>query len=118
MPPRMRTQSAGRPAAESLGGGTGELVSRGGRGRRPREGNDERVDELNGQGNGLGESIGVTLLMITCGLQPVSYLYDLQTSELAIYNLDPTDGRSTLSIVKCLKRCSLDAGMVICHTPT
>ncbi|GJS31800.1 putative reverse transcriptase domain-containing protein [Tanacetum coccineum] len=54
MPPRMRTQSAGRPAAESLGGGTGERVSRGGRGRRPREGNDERVDELNGQGNGLG----------------------------------------------------------------
>ncbi|GKA22335.1 hypothetical protein Tco_0708297 [Tanacetum coccineum] len=42
MPPRMRTRSAGRPAAESLGGGTGERVSRGGRGRRPREGNDER----------------------------------------------------------------------------
>ncbi|GJX62316.1 putative reverse transcriptase domain-containing protein, partial [Tanacetum coccineum] len=38
---------AGRPAAESLGGGTGERVGRGGRGRRPREGNDERVDELN-----------------------------------------------------------------------
>ncbi|GKE76977.1 reverse transcriptase domain-containing protein, partial [Tanacetum coccineum] len=53
MPPKMRTRSAGRPAAESLGGGTGERVSRGGRGRRPREGNDERVDELNGQGNGL-----------------------------------------------------------------
>ncbi|GKF08533.1 hypothetical protein Tco_0042757 [Tanacetum coccineum] len=45
---------AGRPAAESLGGGTGERVSRGGRGRSPREGNDERADELNGQGNGLG----------------------------------------------------------------
>ncbi|GKC41309.1 hypothetical protein Tco_1059031 [Tanacetum coccineum] len=54
MPPKMRTRSAGRPAAESLGGGTGERVSRGGRGRRPREGNDERVDELNGQGNILG----------------------------------------------------------------
>ncbi|GKE41396.1 hypothetical protein Tco_1468680 [Tanacetum coccineum] len=51
MPPRMRTQSAGRPAAESLGGGTGVRVGRGGRGRRPREGNDERVDDLNGQGN-------------------------------------------------------------------
>ncbi|GJV21802.1 putative reverse transcriptase domain-containing protein [Tanacetum coccineum] len=49
MSPKMRTQSAGRPAAESLGGGTGERVSRGGRGRRPREHNDERVDELNGQ---------------------------------------------------------------------
>ncbi|GJX96054.1 hypothetical protein Tco_0351852 [Tanacetum coccineum] len=54
MPPRIRTRSAGRSAAESLGGGTGERVSRGGRGRRPREGNDERVDELNGQRNGLG----------------------------------------------------------------
>ncbi|GJV93520.1 hypothetical protein Tco_1541333 [Tanacetum coccineum] len=38
---------------QSLGGERRErLVS--GRGRRPREGNDERVDELNGQGNGLG----------------------------------------------------------------
>ncbi|GJR41097.1 putative reverse transcriptase domain-containing protein [Tanacetum coccineum] len=54
MSPRMRTRSVGRPAAESLRGGTGEQVSRGGRGRRPREGNDERVDELNGQGNRLG----------------------------------------------------------------
>nr|GEX00346.1 retrotransposon protein, putative, Ty3-gypsy subclass [Tanacetum cinerariifolium] len=51
MPPRMRTQSAGRPAAELLRGGTGERVGRCGRGKRPREGNDERVDELNGQGN-------------------------------------------------------------------
>ncbi|GJV39635.1 putative ribonuclease H-like domain-containing protein [Tanacetum coccineum] len=51
---RMRTRSIGRPTAESLGGGTGKLVSRGGRGRRPRVGIDERVDELNGQGNGLG----------------------------------------------------------------
>ncbi|GKB72355.1 putative reverse transcriptase domain-containing protein [Tanacetum coccineum] len=37
MPPRMRTRSAGRPAAESLGGGTGERVGRSGKGRRPRE---------------------------------------------------------------------------------
>ncbi|GKA88746.1 hypothetical protein Tco_0810510 [Tanacetum coccineum] len=48
---RMRTRSAGRPAAESLGGGTCVRVSRGERDRRPREGNDERVDDLNGQGN-------------------------------------------------------------------
>ncbi|GKB96345.1 hypothetical protein Tco_0982482, partial [Tanacetum coccineum] len=45
---------AGQPAAESLGGGTGVQVGRGGRGRRPREGNDERVDDLNGQGNNQG----------------------------------------------------------------
>ncbi|GJU66618.1 ABC-2 type transporter family protein [Tanacetum coccineum] len=61
MPPMMRTRSAGRPAAESLGGGTGKRVSRGGRGRRPREGNDERVNDLNGQGNdqGMGANEGV-----------------------------------------------------------
>nr|GEY02172.1 hypothetical protein [Tanacetum cinerariifolium] len=61
MPPRMRTQSAGRPAAESLGWGTCVRVGRGGRGRRPREGNDERVDDLNGQGNdqGMGANGGV-----------------------------------------------------------
>ncbi|GJZ80813.1 reverse transcriptase domain-containing protein [Tanacetum coccineum] len=54
MPPKMRTRSTGRPAAKSLGGGTGVRVGRGGRGRRPREGNDERVDDLNGQGNDQG----------------------------------------------------------------
>ncbi|GJY62213.1 reverse transcriptase domain-containing protein [Tanacetum coccineum] len=61
MPPRMRTRSAGRPAAESLGGGTGERVDRGRRGRRPKEGNDERVEDLNDQGNnqGLGANRGV-----------------------------------------------------------
>ncbi|GJT06758.1 hypothetical protein Tco_0841220 [Tanacetum coccineum] len=61
IPPRIRTRSAGRPAAESLGGGTGERIGSGGRGRRPREGNDERVDELNGQGNnqGMGANGGI-----------------------------------------------------------
>ncbi|GKA47122.1 putative reverse transcriptase domain-containing protein [Tanacetum coccineum] len=54
MLPRMRTRSAGRPAAESLGGGTGERVGKGGRGRRPREGNDERVENFNGQENDQG----------------------------------------------------------------
>ncbi|GJY90583.1 putative reverse transcriptase domain-containing protein [Tanacetum coccineum] len=36
------------------GGGTGERVGRGGRDRGPRGGNDEVVDELNGQGNDQG----------------------------------------------------------------
>ncbi|GKD01783.1 hypothetical protein Tco_1172057, partial [Tanacetum coccineum] len=51
----------GRPVAESCGRGTGVRISRGGRGRRPREGNDERVDDLNGHGNdqGLGANGGV-----------------------------------------------------------
>ncbi|GJS42201.1 hypothetical protein Tco_0567244 [Tanacetum coccineum] len=51
MPLRMRTRSAGWPASESLGGATGKRVGRGGRGKRTREGNDEPVDDLNGQGN-------------------------------------------------------------------
>ncbi|GKC05479.1 hypothetical protein Tco_0997089, partial [Tanacetum coccineum] len=62
MPPRMRTQSTGRLVAESQGGGTGGWVGRGGgRGRRPREGNDERIDDLNNQGNkqGMGANGGV-----------------------------------------------------------
>ncbi|GJS98067.1 putative reverse transcriptase domain-containing protein [Tanacetum coccineum] len=61
MPPRMRTRSVGRPVAESRGGGTGERVGRGRRGRGPRGGNDERVDKLNGQRNnqGLGANGGV-----------------------------------------------------------
>ncbi|GJU38362.1 putative reverse transcriptase domain-containing protein [Tanacetum coccineum] len=61
MPLRMRTRSAGRPAAESLRGRTGVRVGRGGRGRRPREGNDKCDDDLNGQGNnqGMGADGGV-----------------------------------------------------------
>ncbi|GJX63064.1 putative reverse transcriptase domain-containing protein [Tanacetum coccineum] len=54
MPPRMMTRSTGRPVAESRGGGTGKRVGRGGRGKRPRQGNDERVDDLNGQGDDQG----------------------------------------------------------------
>ncbi|GJY09606.1 hypothetical protein Tco_0377791 [Tanacetum coccineum] len=37
-----------------IGRGTNVRVGRGGRGRRPKEGNDERVDDLNGQGNDQG----------------------------------------------------------------
>ncbi|GKC58864.1 hypothetical protein Tco_1086462 [Tanacetum coccineum] len=62
MPPRMRTRSAGRLVAESRGGGTGGWVCRGGgRGREPRGGNDDHVDELNGQENnqGVGANGGV-----------------------------------------------------------
>nr|GEZ02093.1 hypothetical protein [Tanacetum cinerariifolium] len=56
---RMRTRSVGRPAAESLRGGTGVRVVRGGRGRRLREGNDERTDNLNGQGNDQGMRVNM-----------------------------------------------------------
>ncbi|GJY51834.1 retrovirus-related pol polyprotein from transposon TNT 1-94 [Tanacetum coccineum] len=62
MPPRMRTQSVGRHVAKSRGGGTGGRVGiGGGRGRGPRGGNDDHVDELNGLGNdqGLGANGGV-----------------------------------------------------------
>nr|GEV02087.1 hypothetical protein [Tanacetum cinerariifolium] len=54
MPPRVMTRSAGRSAAKSLRGGTSVRVGRGGRDRRHSEGNDERVDDLNGQGNDQG----------------------------------------------------------------
>ncbi|GJY38589.1 putative reverse transcriptase domain-containing protein [Tanacetum coccineum] len=54
MPPSMKTRSAGWPTAESLGGGTGVWVGKGRRGRRHREGNDECVEDLNGQGNDQG----------------------------------------------------------------
>ncbi|GJT26254.1 putative reverse transcriptase domain-containing protein [Tanacetum coccineum] len=55
---------AGRPVAESRGGGTGERVGRGGRGRGPRGGNDERVEELNGQGNDQGQELmGMNVLV-------------------------------------------------------
>ncbi|GJW93420.1 putative reverse transcriptase domain-containing protein [Tanacetum coccineum] len=56
MPPRVMTQSAGRPAAKLLGGGTGEWVSRGG-----------RVEDYGGRGNNRGipdflnESIAQTI---------------------------------------------------------
>ncbi|GKF80019.1 hypothetical protein Tco_0235587 [Tanacetum coccineum] len=55
------TRSAGRLVAKLRGGGTGVRVGRGGRGRRPKEGNDKCVDELNDQGNdqGLGANEGV-----------------------------------------------------------
>nr|GEU61883.1 putative reverse transcriptase domain-containing protein [Tanacetum cinerariifolium] len=63
MPPRMRTRSAGRPDVESRGRGTGGPVGRGGeRGRRPREGNDERVNDLNVQGNDQGMGANRDLL--------------------------------------------------------
>ncbi|GJV23029.1 putative reverse transcriptase domain-containing protein [Tanacetum coccineum] len=46
MPPRVMTQIGGRPVSESRGRGTSVQVGRGGRGKRPREGNDERVDDF------------------------------------------------------------------------
>ncbi|GJU10242.1 putative reverse transcriptase domain-containing protein [Tanacetum coccineum] len=59
MPLRMRTRSAGWPASESRGEGMVGRVGRGGgRGRRPREGNVQHVDELNGQGNDQGMEDG------------------------------------------------------------
>nr|GEW79203.1 retrovirus-related Pol polyprotein from transposon TNT 1-94 [Tanacetum cinerariifolium] len=48
MPPRMRTRSVGWPAAESLRGGIGVRVARGGRGRTPRkEGVNRNVEGVN-----------------------------------------------------------------------
>nr|GEY91265.1 putative reverse transcriptase domain-containing protein [Tanacetum cinerariifolium] len=57
---------AGRPATESLGRGTCVRVGRGGRGRRPKEGNDERVDDLNGQENDQGMDVIVNGNWVGC----------------------------------------------------
>ncbi|GJS31723.1 putative reverse transcriptase domain-containing protein [Tanacetum coccineum] len=54
MPPRVMTQSAGWPVSKSRGGRTGVRVGKDEKGRRPREGNNEGVDDLNGQGNDQG----------------------------------------------------------------
>nr|GEW45818.1 reverse transcriptase domain-containing protein [Tanacetum cinerariifolium] len=62
---RVMNQSVGLPVAESREGGTGGRVGKGGRrGRGTRGGNDERVDELNGQGNnqGLRANEGIRML--------------------------------------------------------
>ncbi|GJS99615.1 putative reverse transcriptase domain-containing protein [Tanacetum coccineum] len=64
MLPRMRAQSASRPIAESRGGGIGEWVGRGGRGRGCRGCNDERIDELNGQGNDQGNLLSAILAQV------------------------------------------------------
>nr|GEV81953.1 hypothetical protein [Tanacetum cinerariifolium] len=50
----MMIQSGDQTVVESQGGGTSKRVGRGGSGRGPRGGNDERVDELNGQENNQG----------------------------------------------------------------
>ncbi|GKD25950.1 hypothetical protein Tco_1232164 [Tanacetum coccineum] len=52
MPPRVRTRSVGQPVTESRGGGTGERVGRGGRGRRPKEEGVNRNVEGDNEGVG------------------------------------------------------------------
>ncbi|GJZ76417.1 reverse transcriptase domain-containing protein [Tanacetum coccineum] len=62
MLPRMTTQSADQPAAESPGRGTGRRAGReGGRVREPRRRNFDPTNELEGQGNdqGVGANRGV-----------------------------------------------------------
>ncbi|GJY07222.1 putative reverse transcriptase domain-containing protein [Tanacetum coccineum] len=122
MPPRMRTRSAGRPAAKSLGGGTGERVGRGGRGRRPREGNDERVEDLNGQGNdqGLGANEGgpgnqgsqtrgrAFMLGEEEARQDPNFVTGLEPSDLGFkYEIEIASGQ-LVEIDKVIKGCKLE----------
>ncbi|GKC01922.1 putative reverse transcriptase domain-containing protein [Tanacetum coccineum] len=59
MPPTMMTQSAGRPAAASRGGGTGGRAGRGGGRTRGRSGDqgDGRIDGQGGQVGGQGSEV-------------------------------------------------------------
>nr|GEX54723.1 reverse transcriptase domain-containing protein [Tanacetum cinerariifolium] len=92
MLPTMRTRSAGRLSVESLRGGTCVRVGRGGRGRRPREGNDERVDDLNGQGNDQG-------LRANGGIEPIDlgFRYEIKISSRQLVEID-----------KVIKGCKLE----------
>ncbi|GKF00157.1 hypothetical protein Tco_0023507 [Tanacetum coccineum] len=60
MPPMMTTQSAGRPAAASRGGGTGGRAGRSGGRTRGRSGDqgDSRIDGQGGQVGGQGTQVG------------------------------------------------------------
>ncbi|GKA88241.1 reverse transcriptase domain-containing protein [Tanacetum coccineum] len=85
----MRTRSAGRPSAESLGGGTGERVSRCGKGRRPREGNDEHVVSNQGNvgsqnGNVVNENVSGECWECDSEWQLVSY--EMQKLESELWN--------------------------------
>ncbi|GKF38626.1 hypothetical protein Tco_0118687 [Tanacetum coccineum] len=77
MPPRMRTRSAGRPAAESLRGGTGKRVGRSGRGRTHREGNDERVDELNGERWECDSEWQLGTVVLTRWIEKIESMHDM-----------------------------------------
>ncbi|GJW21287.1 reverse transcriptase domain-containing protein [Tanacetum coccineum] len=67
MPPRMTTQSAGRPAAASRGGGTGGRAGRGSGRTRGRSGDqgDGRIDGQGGQVGGQGSEVndGVNVVL-------------------------------------------------------
>ncbi|GKA79751.1 putative reverse transcriptase domain-containing protein [Tanacetum coccineum] len=85
--PTGRPFSAGWPAAESLGGGMGVRVDRGGNGRRPREGNNERVDELNGKGNDQGLGANEVLVTRECWNQNVIVVNENVRRTLGIASL-------------------------------
>ncbi|GKB01637.1 hypothetical protein Tco_0829681, partial [Tanacetum coccineum] len=119
MPPRMRTRSAGRPIAESRGGGTGERVGRGGRGRGPRGGNDERVDELNGQGNdqGLGANgnvEGVNENVEELGTnEEFCPSHEMQKLETELWNLVMIRGMVAATEPKTMQKALLISGALI-----
>nr|GEV22384.1 putative reverse transcriptase domain-containing protein [Tanacetum cinerariifolium] len=86
MSSRMRTQSVGRPTVESLEGGTGVRVGRGGKGKRPREGNDERVDDLNGKGNDQGCSYKEFLACNPKEYDEFCPSHEMQKLEIELWN--------------------------------
>ncbi|GKE56412.1 hypothetical protein Tco_1495597 [Tanacetum coccineum] len=80
-------------------GGTGERVGRGRKGRRPREGNDERVDEFNGQGNdrGMGANGDDNVGNVLVNDNRVSCSY----KEFLACNPKEYDGKGSVVVLTC-----------------
>ncbi|GKC50980.1 hypothetical protein Tco_1073725 [Tanacetum coccineum] len=97
--PAGRPFSAGWPSAKSLGRGTGVQVGRYGRGRRPREGNDEHVDDMNGQGNdqGLRANKGENVGNVIVNGNRVGYSY----KEFLACNSKEYDGKGGAVVLTC-----------------
>ncbi|GJW74989.1 reverse transcriptase domain-containing protein [Tanacetum coccineum] len=96
VPPRMTTQSTGRPAAESLGGGTGVHVGRGSRKKRPKEGNDEHVDDLN-NGNVVNEHVQENIRNVLVNGNRVGCSY----KEFLACNPKEYDGKGGVVVLTC-----------------
>ncbi|GKF45533.1 hypothetical protein Tco_0135335, partial [Tanacetum coccineum] len=72
-------------------------VGRGRRGRRPREGNDARVDDLNGKGMGANEGIEENVRNVLVNGNRVGYSY----KEFLACNPKEYDGKGGALVLTC-----------------